>query len=66
MPWQIAPSDVNPWTTVVTNLHFGGDDATGDRALFTFFAPGEWRRIAEGSGLLRELTERSSGRTAPP
>ncbi|NJO21668.1 MAG: hypothetical protein HC868_00360 [Sphingomonadales bacterium] len=55
---NLLPNDVNPWTTVVTNLHFGGDDATGDRAVFTFFAPGEWRRIAEGGGLLRELTER--------
>jgi signal recognition particle receptor subunit beta len=55
---NLLPNDVNPWTTVVTNLHFGGDDTSGDRAVFTFFAPGEWRRIAEGGGLLRELTER--------
>ncbi|MET0569215.1 MAG: dynamin family protein [Hyphomicrobiaceae bacterium] len=55
---NLLPNDVNPWTTVVTNLHFRGDDAGGDSAVFTFFAPGEWRRIAEGGGLLRELTER--------
>jgi signal recognition particle receptor subunit beta len=55
---NLLPNDVNPWTTVVTNLHFGADDASGDRAVFTFFAPGEWRRIADGGGLLRELTER--------
>jgi hypothetical protein len=55
---NLLPNDVNPWTTVVTNLHFGSDEAAGDSAVFTFFAPGEWRRIAEGGGLLRELTER--------
>lgn len=54
----LLPNDVNPWTTVVTNLHFGSDEEAGDSAVFTFFAPGEWRRIAEGGGLLRELTER--------
>lgn len=55
---NLLPSDVNPWTAVVTNLHFGGDEAAGDSALFTFFGSDEWRRIAEGGGLLRELTER--------
>lgn len=55
---NLLPHDVNPWTTVVTNLHFRGDASAGDSAIFTFFAPGEWRRIAEGGGLLRELTER--------
>jgi signal recognition particle receptor subunit beta len=55
---HLLPSDVNPWTTVVTSLHFGGDEAASDNAVFTFFGPGEWRRIAEGGGLLRELTER--------
>ncbi len=24
---NLLPNDVNPWTTVVTNLHFGADDA---------------------------------------
>ncbi len=55
---HLLPSDVNPWTTVVTSLHFSGDEAASDNAVFTFFGPGEWRRIAEGGGLLRELTER--------
>lgn len=55
---HLLPSDVNPWTTVVTNLHFSGDEAASDSAVFTFFGSGEWRRIAEGGGLLRELTER--------
>lgn len=54
----LLPTDVNPWTTAVTNLHFcrrqGGDPA----AKFNFFTEEEWQRIADGGGLLRELTER--------
>ena len=55
---HLLPNDVNPWTTVVTNLHFGAEETTGDSSVFTFFGSGEWRRIAEGGGPLRELTER--------
>ncbi|MDX2257658.1 MAG: dynamin family protein [Hyphomicrobiaceae bacterium] len=55
---SLLPTDVNPWTTAITNLHFlqrrGGDPV----AMFRFFDEAEWRRLAEGGGLLRELTER--------
>ena len=55
---HLLPSDANPWTTVVTSLHCHHRVPPVDNALFTFFSSDEWRRIAEGGGPLRELTER--------
>ena len=54
----LLPCDVNPWTAVVTNLHFFHADAMRESARFEFFDADEWRRIAESGGPLRELTER--------
>jgi hypothetical protein len=56
---SLLPTDINPWTTAVTHLHFGSADApTGVAAQFTFFAPDEWERLAHGGGRIRELTQR--------
>lgn len=55
---SLLPTDVNPWTTAVTNLHFCRRRDGEPVAKFTFFTEEEWQRIAEGGGLLRELTER--------
>ncbi len=55
---ELLPTDVNPWTTAVTNLHFrtgGGDEYS---AMFQFFTASEWEQLADGGGKLRELTER--------
>jgi Dynamin family len=55
----LLPTDVNPWTTAVTHLHFARPDAPRDVAAeFTFFDANEWDRLARGGGHLRELTER--------
>lgn len=55
----LLPSDVNPWTTAVTRLHFNSALAPdGVAAAFRFFDRDEWSAIAEGRGRLRELTER--------
>lgn len=54
----LLPTDINPWTTAVTNLHFGQKSDTEDAAIFNFFTAAEWERLAEGGGKLRELTER--------
>jgi hypothetical protein len=55
----LLPTDVNPWTTAVTHLHFARADAPRDVAAeFTFFDANEWDRLARGGGHLRELTER--------
>jgi hypothetical protein len=55
----LLPADVNPWTAVVTNLHFNCSNAPeGIAAAFTFFDHNEWKKIAQGDGHIRELTER--------
>ncbi len=54
----LLPTDVNPWTTAVTNLRFLQHKPSDPAASFQFFNEDEWRRLAEGGGLLRELTER--------
>lgn len=54
----LLPTDINPWTTAVTTLHYGRKSETGDAAIFNFFTSQEWERLAEGGGKLRELTER--------
>lgn len=54
----LLPTDVNPWTTAVTRLHFGRVDAPLDVAAeFTFFERNEWEQLANGGGQLRELTQ---------
>jgi hypothetical protein len=55
---ELLPTDVNPWTTAVTNLHFRPCRAGEDPAVFEFFTASEWDKLAEGGGKLRELTER--------
>lgn len=56
---DLLPTDVNPWTAVVTQLHFRNDRPLPQhRALFHLFSRDEWERLAEGGGRLRELTER--------
>lgn len=55
----LLPTDVNPWTTAVTHLHFGRSDAPPNVAAeFTFFDSDEWDRLARGGGHIRELTQR--------
>ena len=54
----LLPTDVNPWTTAVTRLHFGRADAPVNVAAeFTFFEPNEWEQLAKGGGQVRELTQ---------
>ncbi len=55
---NLLPSNVNPWTAVVTNLHFYKSNPPQENANFAFFGADEWHRIAETGGPLRELTER--------
>lgn len=55
---EMLPTDVNPWTTAVTNLHFKQHSSGDPAAIFHFFTETEWNAIANGGGLLRELTQR--------
>lgn len=54
----LLPTDVNPWTTAVTNLRFRQRRQGDPSATFQFFNEDEWQQLANGGGLLRELTER--------
>ncbi len=55
----LLPTDVNPWTTAVTHLHFGRTDVPPNVAAeFTFFDSNEWDQLARGGGHIRELTQR--------
>jgi signal recognition particle receptor subunit beta len=55
----LLPTDINPWTVVVTALHFRRAPTPPEHAaVFQLFSPEEWNELAEGGGRLRELTER--------
>jgi GTP-binding protein EngB required for normal cell division len=51
----LLPADVNPWTAVVTNLHFGRPSDAG--AVYQFFDESDWQHLAAG-GRLFELSRR--------
>ncbi|KEO56400.1 dynamin family protein [Thioclava pacifica] len=54
---DFLPSDVNPWTSVVTNMRINlpEDPITG--AKFEFFSEGDWDEIVNGGSRIRDLTE---------
>ncbi|MFZ1727735.1 MAG: dynamin family protein [Albidovulum sp.] len=61
----LLPSDVNPWTSVVTtvmiNTKAPADISSSDttKAQFTFFDKNEWSNLVVGGGRLGELAERA-------
>ncbi|MBD3680193.1 MAG: dynamin family protein [Rhodobacteraceae bacterium] len=54
---DLLPSDINPWTTVVTQLNFGHPSGRHSGAIFRFFDDAQWDRLAKRGGRLGELTE---------
>lgn len=49
---EYLPSDVNPWTTVITDMHFGHPSGRTQGAEFHFFDNRQWQSlIAEGEEL---------------
>lgn len=54
----LLPTDINPWTTAVTSLHFCQQAPDGHRAVFKFFSTPEWEALGRGSSRLSELTMR--------
>lgn len=55
----LLPSDVNPWTSVVTTLHLNKLAPKNTRAEFRFFDRGEWDRLVRGGGRLGEMAGRA-------
>ena len=57
---DLLPSDVNPWTSVVTSLHLNSRRRPeGTKALFRFFDEEEWDRLVSTGGRLGELAQRA-------
>ena len=55
----LLPSDVNPWTSVVTSIHLNVPPPGNFRAQFEFFDDHEWKTLIKGGGRLGELADRA-------
>ena len=53
----LLPSDINPWTSVVTRLYFGHPSGQTTGARFHFFDEEQWTRLASRGGRLGQLTD---------
>lgn len=56
---DLLPSDVNPWTSVVTTLHLNKLAPRNTAAEFRFFDRNEWDRLVQGGGRLGEMANRA-------
>lgn len=54
---DFLPSDVNPWTSVVTNIRINVPVDPEFGASFEFFSNDDWQEIIDGSDKIRKLTE---------
>ncbi|MDB2408056.1 dynamin family protein, partial [Jannaschia sp.] len=58
----LLPSDVNPWTSVVTSIHLNTQRPKGKSAVFTFFSSQDWADMVERGGALgRTISEADAG-----
>ena len=56
---DLLPSDVNPWTSVVTSLHLEpGETRTENKASFQFMTEEEWDRLTTKGGRIGEMAVR--------
>ncbi|PRY91912.1 dynamin family protein [Hasllibacter halocynthiae] len=53
----LLPSDVNPWTSVVTQIHLNTARPDRRAAVFRFFTSEDWAGMTERGGRLGEMTE---------
>ncbi len=57
---SLLPSDVNPWTSVVTSLHLSPTlKPANQRARFRFFTETEWSSLLSTGGRVGELAKRA-------
>lgn len=57
---DLLPSDVNPWTSVVTSLHLTPAAERGETgACFRFMTEDEWDRLTNKGGRIGELANRA-------
>lgn len=57
---DMLPSDVNPWTSVVTSVHINTHKPRDHRAVFTFFTKEEWDNMVTVGGRLGEAAQRAN------
>lgn len=57
---DLLPSDVNPWTSVITTVHMNTRQPMGKNAVFTFFSTEEWDRMVSVGGYLGEMAQRAN------
>lgn len=55
----LLPSDVNPWTSVVTSMHVNVDQQNGKRAVFKFFNEDDWASLVSDGGRIAELARKA-------
>jgi Dynamin family len=58
MPGML-PSDVNPWTSVVTSIHMNTPKPRGSTAIFSFYTAEDWIGLTQSGGRLGELARRA-------
>ncbi|NNU82211.1 hypothetical protein HMH01_17380 [Halovulum dunhuangense] len=51
----MLPSDVNPWTSVVTSVHMNPRAVAPGTAEFRFLSSDEWKKLKQGGGRLGEM-----------
>lgn len=54
---DFLPTEVNPWTAVITNLHYGHPDKPDTGGVFQLFSEAEWERMLKGDSETRKLAE---------
>ncbi len=54
---DLLPTEVNPWTAVITNLQFGHPDKPHSGGAFQLFSEEEWQRMIEGDSKTRAMAE---------
>ncbi len=57
---EMLPSDVNPWTSVVTSIHVNTPKPRGSDAVFTFYTEEDWAGLTEDGGPLGKLAQRAN------
>lgn len=56
---DLLPSDVNPWTSVVTSVHINCPKPQGKRAIFKFFDEEDWNDLVSDSGRIVKLAKKA-------
>ncbi|SFI25695.1 dynamin family protein [Jannaschia pohangensis] len=57
---DLLPSDVNPWTSVITSIHINTPQPHGKNAIFKFFTREEWQNLITVNGELGEQSGRAN------